>query len=72
MMLPWAFAAAFGPSLFAYLRQINGNYSQALGFLAGLMTVALILPILVHPPRSRNRAAQQPAKGRLGAEEVAD
>ena len=25
MMLPWAFASAFGPSLFAYLRQVNGN-----------------------------------------------
>ncbi|HWF13774.1 MAG TPA: OFA family MFS transporter [Candidatus Acidoferrales bacterium] len=54
MMLPWAFAAAFGPYVFAYLRQINGNYAQALTFLASLMTAALILPILVRPPRSRN------------------
>src|SRR5258708_1590873 len=72
MMLPWAFAAAFGPSLFAYLRQINGNYSQALGFLAALMTVALLLPILVHPPRGRNRAEEQPAKNPFDAEEVVD
>ena len=26
MMVPWAFAAVFGPLLFAYLRQMNGNY----------------------------------------------
>ena len=55
MMLPWAFAAVFGPLLFAYLRQINGNYTQALYLIAGVMTVALILPILIHPPQSRNR-----------------
>jgi len=54
MMLPWAFAAAFGPYVFAYLRQINGNYTEALTFLASLMTAALILPILVRPPRARN------------------
>jgi OFA family oxalate/formate antiporter-like MFS transporter len=72
MMLPWAFAAAFGPMLFAYLRQINGNYNQALTFLAGLMTVALILPILVHPPRGRNRAEELPVKSPLDAGEVVD
>jgi OFA family oxalate/formate antiporter-like MFS transporter len=72
MMLPWAFAAAFGPMLFAYLRQINGNYNQALTFLAGLMTVALILPILVHPPRGRNHAEELPDKSPLDAGEVVD
>ena len=40
MMLPWAFASAFGPSLFAYLRQINGNYAQGLYLIAAMMTVA--------------------------------
>ena len=53
MMFPWAFAAVVGPLLFAYLRQINGDYSQGLYLIAGLITVALILPILVNPPRSR-------------------
>ena len=72
MMLPWAFAAAFGPMLFAYLRQINGNYNQALTFLAVLMTVALLLPILVRPPRGRNRTVEQPVKGPLDAQEVVD
>jgi OFA family oxalate/formate antiporter-like MFS transporter len=72
MMLPWAFAAAFGPYLFAYLRQINGNYIQALYFIAGLMTAALILPILVTPPRSRNSAMEQQIKSRVDVEEVVD
>jgi MFS transporter, OFA family, oxalate/formate antiporter len=58
MMLPWAFAAVFGPLLFAYLRQVNGNYTQALYLIAGLMTAALILPILIVPPRSRARAEE--------------
>lgn len=52
MMLPWAFASAFGPSFFAYLRQINGTYTEGLYVIAGMMTVALILPILISPPRS--------------------
>ena len=68
MMLPWAFAAVFGPLLFAYLRQINGNYNQALYLIAGLMTMALILPILVHPPRSRASAKEQKISGQLEVE----
>ncbi len=70
MMLPWAFAAAFGPYLFAYLRQINGNYVQALYLIAGLMTVALILPILVTPPRSRTSEEQLEMAGQFKVEVV--
>lgn len=72
MMLPWAFAAAFGPLLFAYLRQINGDYVQALYLIAGMVTVALILPILVTPPRSRNSAKEKQASGPLDVEEMVD
>jgi MFS-type transporter involved in bile tolerance (Atg22 family) len=54
MMLPWAFASAFGPSLFAYLRQINGTYTQGLYLIAAMMTASLILPILVSPPHTRD------------------
>jgi OFA family oxalate/formate antiporter-like MFS transporter len=50
MMLPWAFASAFGPSLFAYLRQTTGDYTKGLYLIATMMTVATILPILVRPP----------------------
>jgi OFA family oxalate/formate antiporter-like MFS transporter len=51
MLLPWAFPAAFGPLLFAYLRQSTGGYNQALFLIAGTLTVAMILPLLVSPPR---------------------
>jgi OFA family oxalate/formate antiporter-like MFS transporter len=70
MMLPWAFAAAFGPLLFAYLRQINGNYVQALYLIAGLMTVALILPVLITPPRGRKSAEERQIAGRFKVQAV--
>jgi MFS transporter, OFA family, oxalate/formate antiporter len=72
MMVPWAFAAAFGPQLFAYRRQADGNYVQGLYLIAGMMTIALILPILVHPPSGKNRAAEPQVKPRLDVEEVID
>jgi len=50
MLLPWAFPAAFGPLLFAYLRQSTGGYNQALYLIAGVLTLAMILPLLVSPP----------------------
>jgi MFS transporter, OFA family, oxalate/formate antiporter len=62
MMVPWAFAASFGPLLFAYLRQINGNYVQAFYVIAAMVTVALILPMLVHPPRNRKQANDLPVE----------
>jgi OFA family oxalate/formate antiporter-like MFS transporter len=68
MMLPWAFAAVFGPLLFAYLRQTNGNYTQALYLIAGTMTVALILPILIHPPQGRKSGDEHPTGAALEAE----
>src|SRR5580692_4247905 len=68
MMLPWAFAASFGPLLFAYLRQVNGNYTQALYLVAGLMTVALILPILIHPPQGRKSGDEHPSGAALETE----
>jgi MFS transporter, OFA family, oxalate/formate antiporter len=69
MMLPWAFAAATGPSLFAYLRQVNGNYTQALYLIAGTMTAALVLPVLITPPRCAKRASMEQS-GRLAVEAV--
>lgn len=61
MMLPWAFAAAAGPYVFARLRQTNGNYTQALHLIAATMTVALILPIIVRPPSKRRGTETSPA-----------
>jgi MFS family permease len=68
MMLPWAFAAAAGPYLFAYLRQVNGDYTQALYVIAGIMTCALILPALIHPPQGRKRGDEHPTGAAIEAE----
>ena len=52
MLLPWAFAAAFGPQLFAYLRQQTGDYNEGLRIIAGMLAVSTLVPILVSPPRT--------------------
>src|SRR5579863_611429 len=62
MLLPWAFPAAFGPLLFAYLRQSTGGYNEALYLIAGVLTVAMILPLLVSPPR-KTTLAEEAAPG---------
>ncbi len=71
MLLPWAFPAAFGPLLFAYLRQATGGYTQALYLIAGLMTVAMILPLLVSPPRAHITAEDLPAGSGVPMQAVA-
>jgi OFA family oxalate/formate antiporter-like MFS transporter len=58
MLLPWAFPAAFGPLLFAYMRQSTGGYNQALYLIAAVLTAAMILPVLVNPPRKREIAEE--------------
>jgi MFS transporter, OFA family, oxalate/formate antiporter len=70
MMLPWAFAAAAGPYAFAYLRQVNGNYTQALYLIAGTMTVALILPMLINPPRGRKSSENSQAGSRFAVRAI--
>jgi MFS transporter, OFA family, oxalate/formate antiporter len=65
MLAPWAFAAAFGPQLFAYLRQTTGDYNEGLRLLAGMLVVSAMVPILVSPPRSRKSPGKQPAKDAL-------
>ena len=63
MMLPWAFPAAFGPLLFAYLRESTGGYTQALYLIAGMLTLAIILPVMVSPPRGHKAATESAAVG---------
>jgi MFS transporter, OFA family, oxalate/formate antiporter len=69
MLLPWAFPAAFGPLLFAYLRQSTGGYNQALYLIAGMMTVSMVLPVLVSPPHG-HKAATQPAASNVALQAV--
>jgi MFS transporter, OFA family, oxalate/formate antiporter len=58
IMLPWAFPAAFGPFVFAYLREATGGYTEALYLIAGMLTISLILPLVVSPPRGHKVAAE--------------
>ena len=69
MLAPWAFAAAFGPLFFAYLREITGGYSQALHIIAGMLAISVIVPILVHPPHGHKSQAEARQR-RLKAEIV--
>ena len=55
MLLPWAFAAAFGPQLFAYLRQRTGDYNEGLRLIAGMLAVSALVPLFVSPPQNRSR-----------------
>jgi MFS transporter, OFA family, oxalate/formate antiporter len=58
ILLPWAFPAAFGPLVFAYLREATGGYNQALYLIAGMLTIAMVLPVLISPPRGRQAAEE--------------
>jgi hypothetical protein len=63
MLLPWAFAAAFGPRLFAYLRQTTGDYHVGVRLIGGMLMASTIVPALVSPPRSRRAEGEQTSKG---------
>jgi len=69
MLVPWAFPAAFGPLLFAYLRQATGGYNQPLYLIAGMITAAMILPIVIRPPKG-SKIAKDSAAGSAAPVEV--
>jgi OFA family oxalate/formate antiporter-like MFS transporter len=54
MLTAWGFASAFGPLLIAHMRETAGSYRGALHIIAGVMAISALLPILVHPPRTRD------------------
>jgi OFA family oxalate/formate antiporter-like MFS transporter len=54
MLTAWGFASVFGPLLIAHMRETAGSYRGALHLIAGVMTISAVLPILVHPPRTRD------------------
>ena len=59
MLTAWGFASAFGPLLIAHMRETSGSYRGALHVIAGVMAISTLLPILVHPPRSRDTGASK-------------
>jgi MFS transporter, OFA family, oxalate/formate antiporter len=70
MLVPWAFPAAFGPLLFAYLRQATGGYNQPLYLIAGTITAAMILPLVVSPPKGSKIAKEATAGSGMPMEAV--
>ncbi len=70
MLLPWAFPAALGPLLFAYLRESTGGYTQALYLIAGMLTIAMVLPLIVSPPRG-HKVPEETAVGTAASSSVA-
>jgi MFS transporter, OFA family, oxalate/formate antiporter len=51
MLTAWGFAAMFGPTLVARVRQSTGHYEGALTFLAFAMFVSAMVPLLLRPPK---------------------
>jgi OFA family oxalate/formate antiporter-like MFS transporter len=70
MMLPWAFPAAFGPLLFAWLRESTGGYTEAFYLIAGMLAAAMILPLVVSPPRG-HKAVQSTSVGAAASSSLA-
>ena len=53
ILLAWGAAAIPSPILIAHLRQTTGRYDQSIHTIAGVMVVAIALPLLVRRPTSR-------------------
>lgn len=71
MLLPWAFPAAFGPLLFAYMRESTGGYTEALYLIAAMLIIAIILPLKVSPPPGHKVAAETTSVGTAATGTVA-
>jgi OFA family oxalate/formate antiporter-like MFS transporter len=53
MLTAWGFAAVFGPTLVAGIRQATGHYQGAMRWLALATLVSTVVPLLLRPPRER-------------------
>jgi MFS transporter, OFA family, oxalate/formate antiporter len=53
MLTAWGFAAVFGPTLIAGIRQATGHYQGAMRWLALATLVSTVAPLLLRPPRER-------------------
>ncbi len=50
MLTAWGFAAVFGPTLIARVREATGHYQGALHVLAVIMLCSAVLPLVLRPP----------------------
>jgi OFA family oxalate/formate antiporter-like MFS transporter len=50
ILLAWGAGAIPSPLLIAHLRQTTGRYDQAIYTVAGVMVLAIVLPLLVRRP----------------------
>jgi MFS transporter, OFA family, oxalate/formate antiporter len=51
MLTAWGFAAAFGPTLVASVREATGHYQGAMRWLALATLLSAVLPLLLRPPK---------------------
>ena len=58
MLTAWGAAGIMGPMLFARIRQASGNYSEALTITAVTLAIALVLPLLAAPPKSKQSSSK--------------
>ena len=56
MLTAWGFAAAFGPTLIASVRQATGHYQGAMRWLALATLLSAVLPLLLRPPKAPTAA----------------
>jgi MFS transporter, OFA family, oxalate/formate antiporter len=56
MLTAWGFAAAFGPTLVARLREATGYYQGAMRWLALAMVLSAALPLVLRPPKEPAKA----------------
>ncbi len=60
MLTAWGFAAAFGPTLVASIREATGRYEGAMRWLAAAMLASAALPLFLRPPKPPKGAEQTP------------
>lgn len=63
MLTAWGAASAFGPLFIAHIREVTGSYHSALHMIAVLMSISVVLPFIVSPPRrnvGRLSTSEQP------------
>jgi len=61
MLTAWGFAAVFGPTLVASIREATGQYQGAMRWLSLATLLSAVVPLLLRPP-------QKPEPGDLKAD----